>query len=194
MAAPEELVAVPLTIYLGPVGTAFPDIDEAPGVAWKKLGTEGTANYDDSGVDVDLSETVNDFIPAGRTMPTKRFRTGEKCSIKLNLVDLLPVQWAKVTNDATVTDVVAGVGIAGYSKFSLYRGTDVNSYAVIGRGASAFDNDLTLQLVISKAFVSVNGTAKFNKGVPTMLPVEIEAIKHADTDLIEVWQQSAVAL
>jgi len=70
MAAPEEVVAAPLTIWLAPVGTAFPEIDAAPGVGWEKLGTEGDMNYDESGVSVSHAETVNDFTPAGSTMPS----------------------------------------------------------------------------------------------------------------------------
>lgn len=197
MPAPNEVVATPLTIYLADVGTAFPAVDDAeadftPG-DWTKLGTEGANNYDESGVSFAHTETVNDFTPSGSTMPTKRFRTAESFLIKLNLVDISPEQYALVMNDASVTTVPPSTGVAGEKHFSLFRGVQVNSFAVIARGQSSVDNDLTLQFNISKAFVSINGDLGFNKGTPTMMPTEILAIRHSSSDLIEVRIQTADA-
>lgn len=195
MAAPNEVVADPLTIYLAPVGFAFPAIDEIPigTLGWEKLGTEGSLNYDSSGVSVSHSETVNDFVPAGSTMPTKRFRTAESFEIKLNLVDISPDVYAKVMNDATVTDVAAGSGVAGESWFSLFRGINVASFAVLARGQSSVDNDMNLQYEFSKAFVSVNGDVVWNKGTPAMLPVTILAVRASDSDVIVCRIQTADA-
>lgn len=194
MPAPEEIVASPLTIFLADVGTAFPLIDDLEAdfaVDWIKLGTEGDLNYDDSGVSFSHSETVNDFTPAGSTMPVKRFRTAESFMLKLNLVDISPEQYALVMNDAAVTTVPATGSVAGQKHFSLYRGIQVNSFAVLARGQSSVHNDMNLQYEISKAFVSINGDANFNKGTPTMLPTEILAVRHSDSDLIQIRIQTA---
>lgn len=196
MPAPNELVAAPLTFYLAPVGTSFPLIDDAEGdfdVAWEKLGTEGANNYDDGSVTVSHAETVYDFTPAGSTMPTKRFRTGESFLMKLGLADVSPAQYAKVMNDATVSDIPAGIGTAGEASFSLFRGIQVNSFAVLARGESPVNNDLNAQYEFSKAFVSVNGDVTWDKGKVASLPVEILAIKHADSDAIVYRVQTAEA-
>ena len=185
MAAPEEVLAFPLTVYLAPVGTAFPLIDDAPAdfaVAWKVLGVEGDLNYDENGVVVSHAETTFDFTPAGSTMPSKRFRTAEDLLTKLNLVDVSPETYAKVMNNATLTTVSPGSGIAGEKHFSLFRGDQVSSFAVLLRGASPVDNDLNMQYEIPKAFVSVNGDVTYNKGVVAALPVEIQMIRHATAD------------
>lgn len=196
MPAPHEIVAAPLTVYLAPVDTAFPTIDDAPGsfdAAWEVLGTQGARNYDDDGVTVSHSEDVSDFVPVGSTMPTKRFRTSESYQISLNLVDISPTQYAKVMNDASVTQVAGGIGTPGEDFFSLYRGDQVNSFAILARGLSGIDNDLNFQYEFSKAFVSVNGDAQFKKGDPVMLPVEILAVRHSDSDVIGCRQQSREA-
>lgn len=179
MPAPHEVVATPLTVYLADVGTAFPAVGEPEAsfaVGWEKLGTEGSRNYGDSGVTVAHSEDVEDFTPAGSTFSTKRFRTGEAIEISLDLVDVSPEQYAKVMNDATVATA------SGVKSFSLVRGDQVNSFAVLARGMSGVDNDLNAQYEISKAFVSVNGDVVWNKGTPAMLPVTILAVIHDDTD------------
>src|SRR3546814_4738671 len=61
---PYEILAGPLTIWLSPVGTAFPLIDAEPGAEWKLMGTRGTRNMSNDGVTVQLNQTVNDVIPA----------------------------------------------------------------------------------------------------------------------------------
>lgn len=196
MPAPHEIIASPLTIYLATVGTAFPLIDDDPGdfnPLWELLGTEGDANYDEEGVTVSHGETTYDFTPAGRTMPAKRFRTGESFETSLNLVDLGPVAYAKVMNDAAVTTVSPTAGVAGQEYFDLYRGDVVNSFAMIARGPSTVDNDLNLQYEFSKTFVSVNGDVGFTKGKVAMLPVKIEVIKHANSDVVRCRIQTGAA-
>src|SRR3546814_4949756 len=71
---PYEILAGPLTIWLSPVGTAFPLIDAEPGAEWKLMGTRGTRNMSNDGVTVQLNQTVNDVIPAGAVGPVKAFR------------------------------------------------------------------------------------------------------------------------
>lgn len=185
MAAPEEVLAYPLTMFLAPVGTTMPAIDDEPAdfdAAWEKLGTEGDLNYGDSGVVVSHGETVFDFTPAGSTMPTKRFRVGESLLTKLELVDLSPEQYAMVMNDAQLTTVAPHMGVAGEKSFSLFRGDSVESFAVLLRGKSPVDNDLNLQYEVPKAFVSVNGDATFNKGVATALPIEMQMVRTSSSD------------
>ena len=173
MAAPEEIIASPLTVYLAPIGTAMPAIDAAPTSPWATLGIEGDLSYDESGVVVSHAETVFDVTPAGSTMPVKRFRTGESLLTKLVLMDVTPETYAMVMNDAVVTTG------AGEKSFDLYRGDIVNSFAVLMRGVSPVDQTLNMQYEIPKAFVSVNGDVTYNKGVVASLPIEIQMIRHA---------------
>lgn len=182
MAAPEEILAFPLNVYLAAVGSTMPDIDATPTTPWSLLGSAGDLNYDDSGVIVSHGESVFDFTPAGSTMPAKRFRTGESLLAKLVLVDLSPDVYAKVMNSASVTTVAAGVGTAGEKHFDMFRGDQVNSFAVVLKGVSPVDNALSMQYEVPKAYVSVNGDVTFNKGVVAALPIEIQMIRHAAAD------------
>lgn len=185
--SPFELVAAPLKVYLAPVGTAFPDVDEDEGdldPAWVNLGTQTDKNYTDSGVEVEHSEETNDFTPAGSTMPVKRFRTGENFTISLELADISPDVYALVMNDAAVTDVAPGVGIPGESSFSLFRGETVAVFSVLARGPSSVADGLWSQYEFTRAHVSVNGPLTWNKGEPVALPVEIMATKYDDADVI----------
>lgn len=188
MPAPHEVVAAPLTLFLADVGTDFPDVADAVAdfdAAWTMLGTEGDANYDDKGVTVSHNETTSDWTPAGRTMPSKRFRTGESFEITLDLVDISPTMYALVMNSAALT--VEG----NQSWFDLFRGDQVNSFAVVARGMSSVDNALNLQYEFSNAYVSVDGNVVYKKGDPAALPTKIMAVKHATTDVIRCRIQTA---
>lgn len=182
MAAPEEILAFPLNVYLAVVGSTFPKVDATPTTPWSLLGTGGDLNYDENGVVVSHGEEVFDFTPAGSTMPAKRFRTGESLLAKLTLVDLSPDVYAKAMNGASVTTVAAGVGTPGDKHFDLFRGDKVNSFAVLLKGVSPVDNLLSMQYEVPKAYVSVNGDVTFNKGVVSALPIEIQMIRHAAAD------------
>lgn len=196
MAAPEEVVASPLTLYLAVVGTTFPAIDDLPAAfdpAWKKLGTEGALNYEEGGVSVSHGETKQPWTPAAATMPRKYFRTAETLGFKLGLTDIGPEAYAMVMNDATVTTVAAVVGTAGEKSFSLYRGDQINAFALLARGLSPVDNDLNMQYEMAHAFVSVNGDVVFDKGKPAFLPVEIDIAHTSDTDEMVYRVQTAAA-
>lgn len=183
--SPFEIVAAPLKVYIGPVGTTFPDVDEEEAelnVAWELLGTQTDKNYTDGGVSVEHSEETSDFVPAGSTMAVKRFRTGESFLISLELADISPEVYAMVMNDATITTTNPAVGTPGDKAFSLFRGDQVAVWAVLARGPSSVADDLFSQYEFSRAHVSVNGPLTWNKGEPVALPVEIMATKYETTD------------
>lgn len=186
MPAPHEILANPLTFFLADVGTAFPAIDDEPddfAVDWEVLGTEGDNNYDGA-VSLAHTEETFDFTPSGSTMPVKRFRTAESLLASLNLADVGPNAYAKVMNDAAITTVNFGSGVAGEKSFSLFRGLVVNSFAMLARGVSPVDNDLFMQYEFAKTFVSVNGEVSWNKGAVVALPVQILAVRHSGTDVL----------
>ena len=58
MSTPYEVVAQPFTLWVAPVGTAFPDVDTAPDGSWTKVGTSGDLNYTEDGVTVTHSQSV----------------------------------------------------------------------------------------------------------------------------------------
>jgi hypothetical protein len=182
--APQNL-AYPATLFLAPIGTDMPAVDDDPAdfpAGWEVLGTDGDKDYDESGVVMSQTEEVFNLKGSGSTTTKKRFRTGESNLVKLNLIDVDPDSWAKVLNDQQVETIAPTMGVAGEKRFSLHRGAKVAAFATLIRYVSPVDNDLNGQIEIPKAFVSVNGDSTFNKGVATMLPVEIEPIVITSAD------------
>jgi len=87
--APLEIIAAPFDVYRAVVGTAFPLVSASPAVAWSKIGSNGSLNYDDSmGVVVEHSQDFNFFRALGDAGVRKAFRTQEELRIKLKLYDI----------------------------------------------------------------------------------------------------------
>lgn len=174
---PYEIVASPLTVWLAPVGTAFPAIDADPPTEWIKLGTNGDRNYDDDGVTVSHDQTIETFTPAGSTGAVKAWRTEEELAIGFTLVDLSVAQYAKVLNDATVTDTAAGVGVAGTSEFGLSQGHEVAAFAMLARGKSPAGDDFTAQYQVTRCYQAESPEPTFTKGEPAGLEVSFAALE-----------------
>lgn len=187
MSAPHEIIAGPLTLWAGPVGTAFPKVDEVPAGPWKKIGAAGDKNYDDEGVTVTASQTIEGFTPAGGTHVRKAWRTEDGLVIGCNVVDFAPEQLALVYDNATVTNTAAGAGTAGTKTVKLGRGVEVALYALIAEGPSPVDNSMPLRFQVSSCYQSADSAEwQFQKGEPVGNSVEFTAIEAAAGEFAEL--------
>jgi hypothetical protein len=176
---PYEVIAAPYTLYVAPVGTAFPEVDTDPGAAWIKVGTSGPLNYDDAaGVTIEHRQTVVSWRSAGDTGTRKRFRTEEDLAVRMKLVDVTLEQYAHALNYNAVTDVPAGVGTPGYRKIGLSRGTQIVTKALLVRAdISPYGEDLKSQYEIPLAQQSGSPTVSLSKkGEPEGLDLEWMAL------------------
>lgn len=177
---PFEVVAHPLTVWLAPVGTAFPDVSEDPDASWIKLGTSGDENYDEDGVTITHEQTIEEWTPAGSTGPRKAFRTEERLLVAFNLVDISADQYAKVLNDTDVTQVAAGSGTAGADEFGLSQGHTVASHALLARGVSPADEQFSAQYQVPRCYQAANPEPQYQKGTPAGLACEFAALEDLD--------------
>ncbi len=179
MPAPYEVIAAPGTVYLAPVGTAFPDVDTTPVAPWVKVGTTGDRNYNEDGIKVRHSETVELWRSAGSTGARKAFRTAEALRVSLVLADLSLEEYAVALNHNTVTDTPAGAGTPGTKKVGLSRGLDVTQKALLLRiNASPEGDDWNMQYEIPVAVQVAEPEVVFIKGPnPAALALEWEALE-----------------
>lgn len=190
----DEIIASPFTIWLAPVGTSFPDVDEVPGGSWLKLGASGTKNLRDDGVSVKHDAKYEEFIPAGATAPQKVWRTEEHLTVEFELVDLSAAQYAKVLNDATVQVTAAAPGVPGTKKFALLQGLDVALFALLARGLSTEDNDLVAQYQVPIVYQSEAPSPSHKKDEPAGLACIFSAIEDDSLGFGDLVIQTAVAL
>jgi hypothetical protein len=173
MAAPYEIVAAPLTVFVAPVGTVFPLVNAAPPGAWFQLGASGTKNYGEKGVTVSHPQQINKFTPAGGTAARKAWRTGEQFLIDFELADLTIEQYAKTLNDALVTTTV---GPPATKDINLLQGITVKNYALLARGVSSVNEALPCQYQVPIVFQAASPAPVHSKSAPAMLACQFEAL------------------
>lgn len=181
--APFEIIAAPFELYVAPVGSAFPAVDEVPDSSdWTLVGTSGDLNYTEDGVTVEHTQTLTYFRSLGSTGARKATRTEEEQKISLVLADLTPEQYALALNGNIVTPTDAAPGVPGSKKIGLTRGTTVRQYALLLRGPSPYMEDGVAQYEVPVAVQSGNPKPVFRKGVdqPADLALEFMALEDPD--------------
>lgn len=176
---PYEVIAAPFTLWVAPVGEAFPDVDTTPAGNWTKVGSSGPLNYDEAeGVTVEHAQEITKWRSVGDMGTRKVFRTSEDLIVRMKLVDLTIEQYAHALNNNTVTDQAAGVGTPGYRKIGLSRGTQVTTKALLIRAdVSPYGADWKMQYEIPVAAQVGNPSVAISKkGEPAGLNLEWHAL------------------
>jgi len=175
---PYEIIGVPFTLWVAPVGTAFPLIGAAPAAAWKMVGTHGDRSESEEGVTVAHSQAFNQARTAGATGPVKAFRTEEGLVISLTLLDISLEQYSLAMNGNEVETTAAGVGSAGFKSLQLYRGVNVEAMALLVRGeASAYGDGFRSQYEVPVCYQSGSAEPVYTKGEPAGLALEFTALE-----------------
>jgi len=181
----KEIVMSGATIYLAPITTAYPDLDEVPGAGWAKLGTGGDLNMGEEGITVTHEQTLNPKRTLGSTGPVKVTRSEENLMVSGVLIDLTAEQYAKVMNNATVTDTAAGAGTTGHRNFLLHQGNVVATVALLLRGEnmSPYGETWAMQYQIPVVYQSENPAPVFSKGESSDLSFQFTALEDAAAPL-----------
>lgn len=174
---PREVIAAPFTLWSAVVGTAFPDVDEEPGVGWTKIGTSGDKNYDEEGVTVAHDQEIVKWRGLGSLGPVKAFRVSEDQMVRLKLVDLSLDQFRHAMNYNAVTVTAASLGVAGTKKIGLSRGHTVERRSLLIRGnvspdAASDDAGLVMQYEVPIAILESSLEVTHQKGTPAALALE----------------------
>lgn len=194
MSSPFELLAAPFTAYVAAVGTAFPDVDEAPSASWFKIGTSGADNYNEDGVAIKHEQTIETFRGLGKTGQLKAWRTEEALKVGFGVHDVTAEQYGKMLNDATVTDVAAGSGTPGYRYIELQQGLTVALFALVLRAdASPYGDSWKMQYQVPIVFQSEEPEPTYTKGEPAGLDVEYTALQHSTLGFGRLVIQDATA-
>jgi len=180
-ALPLEVIAAPFTMWVAPVGTVFPAVDEDPDTTdWTLVGSAGPLNYDEAGVNVDQPQSMAFWRSLGDAGSRKVFRSTEDFKMALMLVDVTLEQYSFAINGNTVTTTPAGVGTPGTKKIGLSRGFVVDTRAVLLRGPSPEMEDGAMQYECPRAAQTGEPKPVFTKDKPAMLAIEWTAL--VDTD------------
>lgn len=175
MSAPYELLAGPWTVWTGAANATEPvDFEADPPVAYTKLGTLGSDEYDEDGVEIELAETLEFFRGLGKTGRRKAWRTEEDPKISLKVHDMTPTLMAKALNGNAITSTAAGADTSGAKRVSMHKGHNVQTYTLLLRSdeGSPFGDDYTAQFWFPLVVVESASGLVGKKGKP--MGVEFE--------------------
>ncbi len=179
MTVPVEIIAGPLTLFLAPVGTAFPLVTAAPAAPWVKIGGSGDKSYGDDGVTVTHTQKLETARPAGSTRPVKAFRTEEDLMLNLTLWDATLEQVTLALAGLAPVTVAAGAGTPGTKQIGLARGKTVTAYALLARGPSPYGEAFAQQFQVPVCVQSGSPKTVWVKGKPAGVELEFMALDHA---------------
>jgi len=175
---PFEIIGAPLTLWIAPIGTPFPQINAAPAAAWIKLGTNGDRNYDEGGVTVTHGKSYNKVRPAGASGPVKAFLNEEDLMFTVNLMDVSLEQYRMALNNNAITTVAAGVGTQGTKRVGLSEDVGRTAeFALLARGLSPYNEALAMQYCVPRCYQSGAPTPQYRKGQPAILQLQFEALE-----------------
>lgn len=168
------VIGGPFEVWRADVGTAFPVLGVAPAAGWNRLGVNGNRSYSEDGVTVRHPQSVNRIRPAGSTGPIKAARTDEDFEVQFTLWDLTLEQYAQALSQQAVTD-------AGTSRsMPIYRGFSIPESALLIRGTSPYDDTLTMQYAIPRAYTEGAPEIAYVKGQPAGLEFLFVALVDPD--------------
>ncbi len=174
---PYEIIGQPLSLWLAPVGTAFPAVSAAPSSPWVLVGTSGDRSQNEEGVVVTHNETLNKVRTGGSTGAVKVFRPDEDLMFRLTLLDVSLEQYKLALNGNTLTTVAAGSGTIGTKSVGLSRGKDVTTYALLARGVSPYGDGFSMQYQVPRCYQAASPAITYRKGQPAGIELTFEALE-----------------
>lgn len=176
---PFEIIGAPLTLWVAPVGTAFPTIATVPGVGWTKLGTNGDKSYENGGVTTTHRKAYDKVRTAGASGPIKAFLSEEDLMFGVTLLDLTLEQYQFALNGNPITTVAPAAGQPGSKKIGLSESVGrTKEYALLARGLSPYNEVLAMQYCVPRCFQSGAPAPVFRKGgTGAGLALQFEALE-----------------
>jgi hypothetical protein len=184
--APFNILMAVGDVFIAPLGTAFPDPDEAPSGSWSKLGTLGVEDFTDDGVTITSEQEINEVYGAGSTVARKISRVTEGATVALTLMDMTLEQVRHALNENAITTTAAASGTPGTKSVKLYQGVDVSVYALLVRNHSPYSGDAGsyLQYQLPAVYQSGNPEVTFNKGEAAGIAMEWKTIRDPNASSI----------
>lgn len=173
-----EIIAAPFTVWIAPVGTAFPAIDEVPAAPWTLLGSNGDRNYAGGGVTVSHQRQLQFATPAGVLGAAVAFAENDSLRVRLELLDMTLEQYAVVMGGNAVVTTPPAIGVAGIKVLGLGLKTGpLPEYAVLARGPSPYAEGMPAQYELPRCIEAGSPAPTFRGGVPAGLSVELTALE-----------------
>ncbi len=168
--SPFELLVGPAKLYLAPVGTTVPDVDDVPASPWVLVGsTDGGQTIKHGGAKTYLRDDDHQG-------PVKAVTPEEEVVITTKIIGLTLENWARILND--VDDLVSAAGPPSTRTMNLKKGFIPEEYAVLLRGSALSPyGALPGMFVLPRAIFDGEPEVSLVKDEGAGLEIEIHALE-----------------
>ncbi len=179
---PYEVVAGSLELWLAPIGSVYPDVQDTPFLPWAKIGTVGFRDYDDAGVKVAHKTKRELWRSAASNGPVKGWPTEEETTIGLKVADSTLELYKIAMGYNDITAVAAGVGTSGYKKMGLSQSNSLPQRALLlrGTGLSAYMASGNMQYEFPVVVQTGDAQPAFVKGKAVTFDLEFTVLEDPD--------------
>lgn len=166
---PFEILAGPATVYVAADGTAFPDVDEAPGAGWTEIASP--LQIPEDGVTIGGDGADEPVYTLGGTGSRKGFRTRQECHVTFKVMDATVEAYSAALNGNAVTTVAAGAGVPGTKRVQLAMpGGAIQTKALLVRvHQSPYGDGMAAQWEFPRAYNRATPESVYTKGSPIAL-------------------------
>jgi hypothetical protein len=168
----------PVTVYVAPVATAFTGVLTIGTLdaAWKKLGSRGSRSQGDSGVTVNYSQTIEEFLGQSNVAQDAS-RTAEGVTVTVELADVSLEALSHAMNENVVTVVAPGASTKGTKKMSIAKGQQVKCVALLIAVKSPYVVGEYGVHYFPKVYNNAGTDLAFTKTSPTMSKFEFKIVE-----------------
>ncbi len=172
-----EIIAAPFTIWIAPVGTAFPAVDVAPGEAWTLLGKHGARSATSEGVVFVHDRQWASSTPAAETGESIAFIERESLKVQLSVFDLTLEQFQLILGQNAIISTAAGPTTPGTASIGLaLKAGAASELSVMMRGPSPYDEALSAQYELPRCCETGSPRVRYTRGKASELAVELRAL------------------
>ena len=158
------------SLYVAPIGEAFPDVETTPAGNWVALGETK------DGVTVNYDESIEVVRVDQETGGVKAIRTEEDMMIETSLAIGTLANLSYFLNGNTVTDTAAGAGTIGTQEIANYRGGVVQEYAILFRASSPYGASYPAQYELPRGYFEGPAGLEYVKDNTVVIPCVFHAL------------------
>jgi len=164
-----ELLSGAGTLYIAPIGEAFPDVDAVPAGNWEALG----ATKD--GVTVTYDEDIAEITVDQETGVVKAIRTSESLKIEANLAQGTLENLGYVLGQ-TPSTTAPGAAQIGTVEIPSYKGAVVQEYAFLFRADSPYGAAYPAQYELPRGYFGGTVGLEYKKDDTVVVPCAFMAL------------------
>lgn len=175
----DEIITAPFSIWIAPLGTAFPAVSQAPGASWTLLGKRGARSHSTDGVTIEHLRQFSTTQPAGAMAVSHGFAILNGLRVRVRLLDLTFEQYSIAIGGRAISRDRPALQPEGARTLGLSEPSRGPApFALLIRGPSPYFEGQFCQYEVPRCLEAGNGAEiAFRRAQAAGLPLQFLALR-----------------